>query len=137
MSDIVEKLRSFAARESEMSRSMAEAKSLRQADNPSGECVYSWLKPEETLSGQAVETILALRKEAEALREHIAEQVTHVETRIQDGIELGATVWRIALEDVARESRAALATEANDHSVGTSRSSVKRSHRAEGRNFID
>jgi hypothetical protein len=49
-----------------------------------------------------------LERENAALREHIAEQITHVETRIQDGIEMGATVWRIALEDVARENRNAL-----------------------------
>jgi hypothetical protein len=42
------------------------------------------------------------------LRGHIAEQITHVETRIQDGKEMGAAVWRIALEDVARENRATL-----------------------------
>lgn len=46
--------------------------------------------------------------EVAKLREHIGEQITHVETRIQDGIEMGASVWRIALEDVVRENRAAL-----------------------------
>ncbi len=45
----------------------------------------------------------------EALREHLAEQITHVEARIKDGQEMGAAVWRIALEDVARENRVALA----------------------------
>lgn len=46
--------------------------------------------------------------EARALRAHIAEQITHAENRIQDGIEMGASVWRIALEDIVREGRAAL-----------------------------
>ncbi len=44
----------------------------------------------------------------EALREHLSEQITHVEARIKDGQEMGAAVWRIALEDVVRETRAAL-----------------------------
>lgn len=91
MSDIVERLRNIDA-------------AGRRDDGtqiPLGQCLT-----------EAAETILALRKEVERLREHVSEQVTHVETRIQDGIELGATVWRIALEDVARENRAALATEA-------------------------
>ncbi len=44
----------------------------------------------------------------EALREHLSEQITHVEARIKDGQEMGAAVWRIALEDVVRENRAAL-----------------------------
>lgn len=44
----------------------------------------------------------------EALLDHLSEQITHVETRIRDGQQMGASVWRIALEDVARENRAAL-----------------------------
>lgn len=51
-----------------------------------------------------------------ALRDHIRESITFAETRIADGIEMGATVWRIALEDIARENRAAL--EASHGSVG-------------------
>ncbi|HYI43699.1 MAG TPA: hypothetical protein VD768_08775 [Sphingomicrobium sp.] len=43
------------------------------------------------------------------LADHIAEQITHVEQRIRDGREMGASIWRIALEDVARENRALLA----------------------------
>jgi hypothetical protein len=42
-------------------------------------------------------------------RAHIEEHITFAETRIQDGKELGATVWRIALEDMAKESREVLA----------------------------
>lgn len=42
------------------------------------------------------------------LEDHIREQITHAETRIADGKELGASVWRIALEDIVRENRAAL-----------------------------
>jgi hypothetical protein len=41
-------------------------------------------------------------------RDHIAEQITFAETRIQDGIELGATVWRLALEDIVRENKVTL-----------------------------
>jgi uncharacterized protein (UPF0248 family) len=56
----------------------------------------------------AADYILALTEAMGKMRDHIAEQITHAETRIQDGVEMGATVWRIALEDVARENRAAL-----------------------------
>ncbi len=101
MSDIVEKLRSFAARESEMSRSMAEAKSLRQADNPSGECVYSWLKPEETLSGQAAETILALRAEVEALRGMLAKTRSAISSLNEGAMGYGAPPF-MSIEDQIR-----------------------------------
>ncbi|GEM_PF-1955111 len=52
--------------------------------------------------------IAALRAENERLLDHISEQVSHAENRIQDGKEMGASVWRIALEDIVRENRAAL-----------------------------
>lgn len=39
---------------------------------------------------------------------HIAEHNDFARTRIQDGKELGAAVWRIALEDIAREGIATL-----------------------------
>lgn len=60
------------------------------------------------LVNSARDTITKLRAEVERLRDHIEEQTEHVEQRIKDGIELGAIVWRITLEDVARENRAAL-----------------------------
>jgi hypothetical protein len=57
----------------------------------------------------------SIRKHEEAevvrLREHIAEQIIHVGNRIQDGRDLGETVWGLALEDVVRENRAVLALE--------------------------
>ena len=57
---------------------------------------------------KAIEAIERLSAENERLRAHIAEQSVHVATRIQDGIEMGAVVWRIALEDIVRENTAAL-----------------------------
>lgn len=42
-------------------------------------------------------------------RDSLTEQIEHIETRINDGRELGATVWRLALEDIVREHRALLA----------------------------
>jgi len=57
---------------------------------------------------EAATRITALEADKAGLVEYIREQITHVETRLQDGIELGATVWRLALEDVARENCAAL-----------------------------
>lgn len=50
----------------------------------------------------------AATDEVDRLRAYIAEQIQHVENRIADGKEAGATIWRIALEDVARENRAVL-----------------------------
>lgn len=55
------------------------------------------------------------------LADHIREQITHVEQRIQDGHDLGAAVWRIALEDVVRENKAILeARSAPGSGVGSS-----------------
>ncbi|WP_439569093.1 hypothetical protein [Sphingopyxis sp.] len=45
-----------------------------------------------------------------ALQDHIREQAQHCQTRINDGADLGAAIWRLALEDVVRESGAVLAT---------------------------
>jgi len=39
------------------------------------------------------------------LESHLREQCEHLQCRIKDGDELGATVWRLALEDVVRENR--------------------------------
>jgi hypothetical protein len=46
--------------------------------------------------------------DVERLRAHIAEQIEHAEQRIADGQSMGAAIWRIALEDILRENRAAL-----------------------------
>lgn len=46
----------------------------------------------------------------DALRNHLEEQITHAETRIQDGKDMGSVVWRIALEDIIRENQATLAS---------------------------
>lgn len=45
---------------------------------------------------------------------HLCEQITHAEIRILDGTEMGASIWRIALEDVVQENRAVLAKIAGD-----------------------
>lgn len=57
---------------------------------------------------EAASELEAMQAEIERLRAHISEQIIHAETRIDDGKEMGATVWRIALEDIARENRSAL-----------------------------
>ncbi len=46
---------------------------------------------------------------SEDLRETIEDVAAFAETRVQDGIEMSAVVWRLALEDVAKDLRAALA----------------------------
>ena len=58
--ELIEGLRRQAKSESQISREMAEDKSRRQADNPTGECVYAWVSPEQTLSWKAADRIEAL-----------------------------------------------------------------------------
>jgi hypothetical protein len=107
--ELIERLRISARQASEISRHMAEAKSLRQESNTERRTdLYMWSKPEQTAEWQAADALEAALLRISELEGHIGEQITHVETRIQDGIELGATVWRIALEDVARENRVVL-----------------------------
>ena len=58
---LVKELRSQAELASLASRRMAEAKSLRQPDNPEGRSdLYSWATPEQTLEGRAAEALAAL-----------------------------------------------------------------------------
>ena len=57
--------------------------------------------------------IAALTDRVRVLMEYLGEQAAFAQTRIQDGIEMGATVWRIALEDIARENHTAL--KGSDH----------------------
>ena len=49
------------------------------------------------------------QKERDALIEVLADIAKVSEDRIQDGIQMGATVWRIALTDIAGEIRTFLA----------------------------
>ncbi|MCC2976221.1 hypothetical protein LK533_05980 [Sphingomonas sp. PL-96] len=49
------------------------------------------------------------RKHEDAEVTRLREHIIHVQTRIEDGRELGETVWRLTLEDIVRENRAALA----------------------------
>lgn len=42
------------------------------------------------------------------LRQELAEIITFATTRKQDGIEMGAAIWRIALEDIIKDAREAL-----------------------------
>lgn len=51
---------------------------------------------------------LEAASENERLRQEFREIITFAETRRQDGIEMGATVWRIALEDIISDARDAL-----------------------------
>lgn len=64
---------------------------------------------ETALGDEAASRITSLQDDLAEVRGHISEQIEHVQTRIDDGKELGAPVWRIALEDVVRENRALLA----------------------------
>ena len=64
------------------------------------------------LTTQAAQ-IAALTERVRVLMEYLGEQAAFAQTRIQDGIEMGATVWRIALEDIARENHTAL--KGSDH----------------------
>ena len=53
----------------------------------------------------ATADLLAMVGEA---RDHILEQTKFAQNRRQDGIDMGARIWRIALEDIAHESRTLL-----------------------------
>jgi len=61
--DIVERLWAQAAQVSQISREVAEAKSLRQADNPDGRRdLYAYPTPAQTLEGKAATEIEALQR---------------------------------------------------------------------------
>lgn len=72
------------------------------------ERLHSLAKANNQLARRHSNTIAIQVFELRRLREHIDEQADWAETRIQDGGEMGASVWRIALEDITRENRAAL-----------------------------
>ena len=104
--------------------------------NPDGPSVADWLRARIAVTSAAEGEVGELRRdlagsiedakllreyvalyearatEAEAanarLKEFISDQATLAEMRIKNGMDLGATVWRIALEDFTRESRAIL-----------------------------
>ncbi|WP_260581222.1 Lar family restriction alleviation protein [Sphingopyxis sp. PET50] len=85
--------------------------SAYQFVRPKADAIAAWNARAEisSLRGEAADELAALRERVAVLEEHIREQSEHCRVRIQDGIELGATVWRLALEDVARENAALLA----------------------------
>lgn len=60
------------------------------------------------LIGALARAFAAEHDRANRLAAHLREQATHLTTRIADGDEMGASVWRIALADAVRENRAAL-----------------------------
>ena len=60
MSDLVERLRIDAQKESDASKLLAQAKSLRQGDNPPRDDLYMWLTPEQTLPWKAADHIKKL-----------------------------------------------------------------------------
>lgn len=70
---------------------------MGQADDHPG--VQAFVR--HRLSATTSDETARLRESLEAIRDHAT-------ARIQDGIELGATVWRLALEDIVRDVTAAL-----------------------------
>lgn len=60
--------------------------------------------------------------EIERLRDHIFGHAVFAEYSIKDGIEMGASVWRIALENIAKENRSALSTTKTDEGLAEDRS---------------
>ena len=58
---------------------------------------------------RASDACASVQKERDALIEVLADIAKVSEDRIQDGIEMGASVWRIALVDISTEIRAFLA----------------------------
>lgn len=92
MTDLIERLRADAASSKEGYQAVVYVRTLTEA----------------------ADELSALRERVEALEGHIREQSEHCRVRFQDGIELGATVWRLALEDVARENAAILAQQGGE-----------------------
>ena len=71
---LVDRLRAAAAQTSATLRSMAEAKSLRQSDNPEGSAdLYEWPTPDQTLEGQAADRIEALSRQSGEVSEAMVE----------------------------------------------------------------
>jgi len=61
--ELIERLRQAARNQSKIAQSMAEAKSLRQADNTEvRKDLYSWPKPEEAIEWQAADRIASTAK---------------------------------------------------------------------------
>lgn len=58
---------------------------------------------------RASDACASVQRERDALIEVLADIAKVCEDRIQDGIEMGASVWRIALVDISTEIRAFLA----------------------------
>lgn len=69
-----------------------------------------YLAPPCPLLTEAAERIATQQEAIDELVAHIREQTEHFKVRIEDGKQLGATVWRLALEDMVRENAALLAT---------------------------
>ncbi len=62
LAEITARLRKQAQSASEAQRMMAEAKSLRQSDNPEGRTdLYMWAKPEDTLEWRAADALARLK----------------------------------------------------------------------------
>ena len=78
----------------------------------SGSWERNWFEQNPPASAcQSAARISELLNEIERLRDHIFDHAEFAEYRIKDGDELGARVWRIALEDIAKENRTALTGE--------------------------
>lgn len=61
LSELIARLRKAAESASRASQMMAEAKSLRQSDNPDGHTdLYMWATPEQTLEWEAAEALASL-----------------------------------------------------------------------------
>jgi len=73
-----------------------------QKSRDAAECILSYVNQHITPAATKAEAANA------RLKEFISDQATLAEMRIKNGMDLGATVWRIALEDFTRESRAIL-----------------------------
>jgi hypothetical protein len=57
------------------------------------------------IGAKRADRVTAVERDAlSRLRDHVSELSTFARTRIKDGEEIGANVWRIALEEVAREA---------------------------------
>lgn len=87
---LVERLRRKARSVSEISRGMAESKSLRQADNPEGRTdLYLWTTPEQTDEWQAADAIEAMTQAKPEQQSDVVGVLNALENEFSRWLEMG------------------------------------------------
>lgn len=96
MTDLIERLRAKARAASDISKAMAEAKSLRQESNTERRTdLYMWAAPEQTIEWQAADALTAYQGRVERLEEALEADLVWLDALSQDTIEREAAVARM------------------------------------------